>query len=41
MVTARGNGQTKQMTNVIRNVIVIAILAINGSGIVDSVGPLR
>ena len=35
-------GQTKKMTNVIRNVIAIAILPINGKGgVVDSVGPLR
>src|SRR3977135_2591653 len=35
-------GQTKKMTNVLRNVIAIAILAISGKGgVVDSAGPLR
>src|ERR1700730_16555051 len=35
-------GQTKKMTNVIRNVIAIAILAMSGkAGAVDCAGPLR
>ena len=39
---ARPPGQTKKMTNVIRNVVAIATLAIKGKGnVVDNVGPLR
>jgi hypothetical protein len=39
---SRTPGQTKKMTNVIRNVIAIATLAINDKGnVVDNVGPLR
>src|SRR4029077_14991294 len=35
-------GQTKKITNVLRNVTAIAILAISDKGgVVDSVGPLR
>src|SRR5262249_29793744 len=36
-------GQPKRMTNVLRKVIAIAILAINGKGsvVVDSIGSLR
>ena len=35
-------GQTKKITNVIRKVIAIAILTINGKGgVIDSAGPLR
>src|ERR1700730_4860 len=35
-------GQAKRMTNVIRKVIAIAILAINGKGgVIDGAGPLR
>ena len=35
-------GQTKKMTNVLRNVIAIAIMPISGKGgVVDCAGPLR